>query len=127
VGAHGTPAGRAARVTGMYYDRQGHPMDLQAWAAKHADMDYRVVRQDHIDGHFVSTIRLGLDHSFLGGPPLIFETMIFDQREDANSYAHVYCERYTSEDAARVGHDRAIEWLREQLGPKAIEGAAPIG
>jgi hypothetical protein len=109
----------------MYYDRQGHPLDLQAWAHKLEDMDYKIVRQDHVDGHFVSTVWLGLDHGMFGGPPLIFETMIFDQRADAHSFDEVYCERYTTEDAARVGHDRAIEWLHEQLTPKAIEGAAP--
>jgi hypothetical protein len=36
------------------------------------------VGQDTIDTAWVSTVFLGLDHSFMGGPPLLFETMVFD-------------------------------------------------
>jgi len=37
----------------------------------------RIVKQEEIDGVKVSTVFLGLDHSFSEGDPLLYETMIF--------------------------------------------------
>jgi len=100
----------------MYYDRQGVPMDRNAYAsAKYQDDGYKIVQQDTVSGFFVSTVWLGIDHRIGNGPPLIFETMVFDQRDDAESWSDVYCERYTTEDAARAGHDQALAWVRDKL------------
>jgi hypothetical protein len=45
------------------------------------DHDYAIVAADYpVEGVRVSTAWLGLDHSFLVGPPVIFETMVFDER-----------------------------------------------
>lgn len=100
----------------MYYDRQGNPVTMEAWSRSFSDLAAKVVQQDTVDGFFVSTVWLGLDHAFSGGPPLIFETMIFDQREDAESMSDIYCERYSTEEAARAGHDRALSEVRDKLG-----------
>jgi hypothetical protein len=50
--------------------------DFMAWAVWYRTAD-RVVRQTEIPGGMVSTVFLGLDHNFGGGPPILFETMIF--------------------------------------------------
>ena len=48
----------------------------------------------------VSTVFLGLDHSFGSGPPLLFETMIFGMKD-------IYQERYSTWEEAEDGHKRA--------------------
>lgn len=47
----------------------------------------------------VSTVFLGVDHSFGGGKPILFETMVF------GSCAHdEACERYSTYEEAERGH-----------------------
>ena len=59
-------------------DARGEPVsvDLMTWARwyEHAD---RTIARDEVDDCEVSTVFLGLDHSFGGGPPVLWETMIF--------------------------------------------------
>ena len=63
----------------------------------------RIERTQINDEVHVSTVFLGLDHSFGEGPPLLFETMVFggdmDQEED----------RYTTYDQAEAGHKAMVE------------------
>lgn len=108
-------------MIGMYYDRKGQPMEMLAWAAKFEDRDYRTVAQHWVRGWMVSTIWLGIDHGFSEiTRPVIFETMIFPPGDEAGEYGIYGCEdyqeRYSTEEAAQAGHDRAIAWLGEKLG-----------
>jgi len=50
----------------------------------------------------VSTVFLGLDHQFGNGPPLLWETMIFNGPRDG------WCQRYSSLVEAVAGHDEAV-------------------
>lgn len=56
----------------------------------------------------VSTVFLGLDHNFGGGPPLIFETMIFP----SNNSSETGCWRYSTEAEALEGHRWAVHLLK---------------
>ena len=123
---------------GLYYDRQGQPMKMTDWGPKHADHDYRTVAQHWVRGWMVSTVWLGINHNFLSGPPLIFETMIFapgdatingeDERVpgpagDAGMTAadlDEYQERYPTEAAAQAGHDRALAAMTALLGADSV-------
>lgn len=96
----------------LYYDRDGAVIDdeQRAWRLM-GDMDYkRVARTSVMDGadpskaFDVSTVWLGLDHAFSGGPPLIFETMVFA----AGSSSDLECERYATEAQAREGHTAMV-------------------
>ncbi len=61
-----------------YYTLDGHkavPTDMAGWM-KIFRSPARFVAKSEINGSTVSTVFLGLDHSFGGGPPMIFETMI---------------------------------------------------
>ncbi len=49
----------------------------------------------------VSTVFLGLDHSFDRGAPILFETMIFGGKQDE------YQERYHTWEEADIGHRQA--------------------
>ncbi len=51
--------------------------DLLEWAAKFEAMDRRVAHTRVLGMCDVSTVFLGLDHAWGGGPPLLFETMAF--------------------------------------------------
>jgi hypothetical protein len=70
----------------------------------------RTVEKDEIDGHFISTVFLGIDHNFLGeGPPILWETMVFDP--DGKALDQI---RYNSLDAARNGHKAAVDAFRRR-------------
>lgn len=113
----------------LYYDRQGQPMDLMDWARKlEDDPGYRVVAQHWVRGWMISTVWLGIDHSFgFSGIPIIFETMIFPPGDEAGEYGMMseeYQDRYPTEVAAQAGHDRALSWLRDKLGDDALADIA---
>ena len=61
------------------------------------------------NGVFVSTIFLGLDHSWGGGAPILFETMVFKNKSIDATYDSDQ-ERYTTYKEAMAGHKR---WVQE--------------
>jgi len=72
--------------------------------AKAMEKSRSVAQTDVDNGEIsVSTVFLGLDHSFGYGPPVLFETMIFGGPEDG------YQERYTTWDEAVEGHKKAVK------------------
>ena len=75
--------------------------DLLAWGQWMQDAD-RVVAKIFIGDVNVSTIFLGLDHSFSDGPPLLFETMIFGGEHDQ------YQDRFATWEEAEAGHAKAV-------------------
>lgn len=71
-------------ITGKYILVGKEPVpepNLLKWG-KWLETANRKVRQDEIDGVIISTVFLGLDHSFGGELPLLFETMIFGGEHD---------------------------------------------
>ena len=67
----------------------------------------RIVAKDTVGDSDVSTIFLGLDHSFGEGPPLLFETMVFGgMLSDA-------MDRYSTWDDAVDGHNAMVERVRQ--------------
>jgi len=97
-----------------YYDRQGNPIDMTTWANMAEDMTLKRVASTDLAKVWVSTVWLGLDHAFMDGPPLIFETMIFKRDGAEIDWCEEYAERYSTEAAALAGHDRAVAWARAQ-------------
>lgn len=57
--------------------------DIKEWGEWFGKADRKVARET-IDGVEVSTVFLGLDHSFGDGPPLLFETMVFGGEMDGD-------------------------------------------
>jgi len=81
-------------------------MSFLDWARTLEDDTARgVARTPLPDGGEVSTVWLGLDHRFRGdGPPLIFETLVFDAR------GHAWAQwRWATEAEARAGHARVVQ------------------
>ncbi len=60
-------------------------------------------------GGYVSTVWLGLDRSRWGGPPLIFETIIF---LDSDLEVDVDLDRYSTEAQAVQGHAAMVKKWR---------------
>lgn len=58
--------------------------------------------------YYISTVDLGLDHSYGKGEPLYYETMVFEK----GSPVDLYMERYTTEKQALDGHKRTIDKLK---------------
>lgn len=104
-------------MSDKYYlneDKTATPCDLETWSAQYEIMartDTKHVAKDRIQGYLVSTVWLGLDHSYDGGEPEIFETMIFDK----DSGYDIYMDRYSTWAKAQSGHQKAIEWLEKYL------------
>lgn len=77
--------------------------DLLRWAKWFESADRHVALTELPHGGRVSTVFLGLDHSFGGGPPIVFETMswIGSETED-------YFDRYATWEEAEAGHARIV-------------------
>ncbi len=66
--------------------------------------DQRIVGRTEVGDLTISTVFLGLDHNWaFGGPPLLFETMIFRGAKALN-----YQKRYSTWAEAEEGHAHAI-------------------
>src|SRR3982751_5760752 len=82
--------------------------DLIEWARNFEHLDKRV-GIDRVNGKRISTVFLGIDHSFGSNDgPLLFETMVFKD----NGYDDIYCERYKTYNEAVTGHNRVIELVK---------------
>lgn len=68
------------------------------------------VAKTQVGDLFVSTIFLGLDMSVLDGPPLLFETMVFDSERDPCDYM-----RYATWKEAEIGHARMVNVARMRV------------
>lgn len=94
----------------MYYkqnpDGTVEPIDnVVSWAR---DLSDRQVANDELTEKVqISTVFLGMDHNFIGkGDPILWETMIFGGKHDG------YQERYTSREEALIGHQKAIDLVK---------------
>lgn len=85
-------------------DDQGNPVpepDVLKWGRFFEKMQ-RHVALTEIQGARISTVFLGVDHSFGGGPPVLWETMVFGGKFDSEQ------ERYSSLADAKRGHDAMV-------------------
>ena len=71
----------------------------------------RCVAETHLPKKVrVSTVFLGLDHSFDGGTPILFETMIFGGEFNQDMW------RYSTWEEAEKGHQEAVKKVRGSDG-----------
>lgn len=81
--------------------------DVLVWAKFFEHIENRLVARTVVGSALISTVFLGLDHSFSGLKPLVFETMIFDCPKFAD-----YQERYGTWDEAMEGHEKALKLVK---------------
>jgi hypothetical protein len=85
------------------------PVENVTLAGRRFALDNRQVAKTRLGRMLVSTVFLGLDHSFTpGGPPILFETMVF---EDG---ASVECWRCATFDEAEAQHAAVVDKIRRQ-------------
>lgn len=105
---------------GGYYVLVGQtpvPTDAMTWAHWFQDVENRIVKQERVGNCFVSTVFLGLDHSFGYGPPKLFETMTFyedDTEED--------CQRCSTWLEAEAQHDAMVAKVSKIAAPREYYG-----
>lgn len=89
--------------------------NLSEWGKKYSDT--RRVAQTMVGPYRVSTVFLGIDHNhFRDGPPLLFETMIFDDSKVRRRNQELdYQKRFSTWEEAEAGHDKAIDYARKLL------------
>ena len=90
--------------------------DVLEWG-KSCESSNRTVAKTTVGGADVSTVFLGLDHSFGSGPPLLFETMVFGGPFDQEQ------KRYTTWEQAEKGHNKMVQKVKDGA-LKTVEGAA---
>jgi hypothetical protein len=96
----------------MFYDKDGLAVSMQSWATLRETDSYVVLKQeDAKDGSWVSTVWIGIDHSFGGKKPLIFETMVFPSRDNLDP---TDCRRYPTKKEALAGHSEIMKSIEER-------------
>jgi hypothetical protein len=84
-------------------DKNPIPCDSSEAGQLFNEADQRRVAATNVGKMWVSTVFLGLDHSWdPEGPPILFETMIF------NGPWNEWQERYATWDEAVAGHEEAV-------------------
>lgn len=104
-------------TAGMWYDRDGKELTQDEYGLlKYGTPEYRRVGLTKVQDlanpareYEVSTVWLGLNHAHFGGPPVIFESMVFttDQTDEMDGE----CVRYCTEAEAEQGHKLIVEML----------------
>lgn len=103
------------------YDRQGNPMTHDEWVQQFGAGDEKLVALSQVGDAIVSTVWIGLNHQWGDGPPLIFETMIFEEG-DGDWRPQQW--RWSTEDEALAGHCMVVDELAGETGHGVSELAA---
>jgi hypothetical protein len=71
-----------------------------------------------VGNYRVSTVFLSIDHRHYGdGPPILFETMVFE----GESWTDLYCGRYCTRAEAEAGHARIVAALEAGTDPSELD------
>ena len=114
-----------------YILENGKPkaVSLLEWAKWIEDLENKRIDYSEVGPWFVSTVFLGIDHGFGGGPPVLFETMVFERKlTEKKGFPEIgigpyschqdldeYTERYCHLEDAREGHKKIVEQLEANL------------
>lgn len=102
-----------------YYDRLGQPIPTaMGWAMKMEQNDRRVaatfIGRQWFPRWWVSTVWMGLNHQYGDGPPLIFETMVFEVKDGQIGMGGLDCIRTPTLQAAREAHEEVLNAYRRK-------------
>lgn len=83
--------------------------DIRKWGRWFQDNN-NSIENTVVEGIKISTVFLGIDHSFEDDTePILFETMIFGGEHDQ------YQRRYSDIEQAKIGHQKVIELVKNSL------------
>ena len=81
----------------------------------------RIVKQEYVGDKWVSTVFLSLDHSFVDGPPILFETMVFAAPDGkVSNWGELERERCSTYEEAEAQHAAMVK----RLADSSTEGPA---
>lgn len=87
------------------------PCSLEEWGLNREYMrknNIKHVAEETIHDLWISTVWIGLDQKFPDdGPPLLFETMVFNKNHEEIYFSHSSTYSEAEED-----HKKAIEWVK---------------
>lgn len=96
--------------------------DVRVWGRWLESEKHRHVAISQIGAYRVSTVFLGLDHSFRDdGPPLLFETMVFHVDHQPGQEMLGICERCSTWKEAEKQHDEVCRAVAAKLRQQADE------
>jgi len=100
---------------------EGQPIDMYEWGRLFSDTSGRIIGRTELPGGVhISTVWIGIDHSFGQGPPLIFESMVFGP----DSSRDLDCMRYATREQAEEGHSVLVtRWTGWTPGDEHPEDA----
>lgn len=107
----------------LWYDRKGRMITIHELEALLRDKEYKRVALTDItsstnnDVHFrISTVWLGLDHSYGDGDPVLFETMVFGGTNDQDNSMW----RWGTEEQAMAGHAEIVTTVAATITDEII-------
>jgi len=94
-------------------DKKPYPVeDVSEWGKGMETMN-RQVADFHQGSIRVSTVFLGLDHNFFGeGPPVLFETMVFDSAEGPLNEIQERCSTWKE---AELQHKKIVRRVKQVI------------
>lgn len=95
-------------MTGIYVLRDRTPVKVAELSEFEGTQ--HVARTEVAPGVIVSTVFLGVDHSHGSGPPILFETMVFNDYGDDGTQ-----DRYSTWGDAEAGHERVVAAQRAKV------------
>jgi hypothetical protein len=95
---------------------------MDTWRVLFEDSDARLVRQSPVGPWLVSTIWLGIDRRYgmNSGPPLVFETLVFDGDSVVMIDRWRLEFRWSYEREARIGHRDVASFAHAVLSKRGI-------
>lgn len=109
----------------MYYiliDGEPVKTDADTWARWFRGADRNVARTEigPMSGDtafvYVSTVFLGLNHNYSGGPPLLYETLVFvDNRDGERVSIENSMLRYATRQDAEAGHRAVVQFVSDAI------------
>ena len=102
-----------------YFDKYGKKLKMLEWAKLYENPKYKIIQRTRLWwGGRVSTVWLGLDHSYDENRPLFFETMVFGWKYKFWGLYMRYSldmDRYSGLAEARNGHIKMVKKWRNPL------------
>jgi hypothetical protein len=90
------------------------------------DPDQRIIKQEDVGDYWVSTVFLGIDHSWGDGPPILFETMVFRRKPGGIDLGGEWQDRCSTYAEAEAMHKLACDGVRAGKIPDTREPDAVL-
>lgn len=108
-----------------YYDINGQKITRDEWLIHFINDSYKIIANDQIGKFRISTVWLGMDHSFgFEGPLQIFETMVFDTTNKADTWQNIDMERYSTLEQAKAGHRIMVETYKNLISSSSASDSS---